>query len=533
MSNRLPPSGLVRFTLALAALPFLAACGSNAGSVARAILCGSGHAKGKMTLGVNGDYFKRVGITSGMVTDAQLKQFLNQALVAASVPPSQLAVKEVESVTSGDFVRFLSLSGSFGEGFGVATAIIKSVLGNLNLLESAGNGPFTFIRESFNVRAAVLPRRLDFIPFESLSFRAAPHAKQWAYAQTDYAGALDLFAKAGGGKPVTVAVLDTGVDLEHPDLKDILVAGKNYATEGTPPQDGNGHGTHCAGIIASQGVSAESPVGVAAKSNVKIMPVKVLGDDGSGGFQNIEKGIRWATENGADVISMSLGGGLEYGEMKVEDLRNEVLQAAIDKGVIVVAAAGNESCAIGGECGSGGIFSKKFVEYTVLPCAYEHTICVGATDPNETLARYSNFASKKSSGKYRTRADMNAPGTGIYSTWPTKLGSFKAISGTSMATPFVAGMAALYKSADKSLSQEQLRSLLAGSQAFPDQVKEKSEAGRVDLKAAAVNFANEKSVPGAPAKFVPAPAPVEGPSSGEGGGADLVSTLWGAVCAGG
>ncbi len=103
-----------------------------------------------------------------------------------------------------------------------------------------------------------------------------------------------------------MAVLDTGVDLEHPDLKSILVPGYDAVDSGSGTQDENGHGTHCAGIIAAQKNSSDSALGVAAMAGVKIMPIKVLGGDGSGGFQAIEKGILWAIEHGAHVISMSL-----------------------------------------------------------------------------------------------------------------------------------------------------------------------------------------------------------------------------------
>ncbi len=115
---------------------------------------------------------------------------------------------------------------------------------------------------------------------------------------------------------------------------------------------------------------------------------------------------------------MSLGAGMEYKDMggKTSVLRNKVVSDAIAGGTVILVAAGNESCALGGNCSGGGIIPKTFSEYIVVPCAQDGTICIGATSADETLASYSNYSSKKTAD-YRTHADINAPGTAIYSTW--------------------------------------------------------------------------------------------------------------------
>lgn len=500
------------------------ACGGDSSNALVGLVCGSGHAKGKMTVGLNLDLIKgTLGLAEkdSAVSDVDLKSFLNQGLNKAGVSESLLSVKSVSSIKETDPVRFLQLDGLFGEGFGVATKLLKDNKDKFGLHANAS--PFEFINESFDVAVAT-----HFITADS------PNDDQWAYRQTEYDKALTLFEKmkaAAGDESqasVTVAVLDTGVDLDHPDLKDVLVEGYDALGTDTGVDDENGHGTHCAGIIGAEAKSDESALGVARMANVKIMPVKVLGKNGGGDFQAIEKGIRKAMDSGVDVISLSLGAGLEYTDMggNIEALQNGVIKDAIDKGFIVIVAAGNESCKIGGECQGSGLFSKSFDEYTVVPCAYENTICIGATDADETLASYSNYSSKKEAD-YRTKADVNAPGTAIYSTWPG--GGYKTISGTSMATPYVAGIAAIMKSIDKNLTQTQILDYLRRGQSKPTDVVNKSETGRADLYATLVALANDKGIAGVEAEFTPEAKPVEAPETEAGNTGDIASLL-SAVC---
>ena len=537
----------------------MAGCGnSKAAELARAVLCNDGLAKGLLTIGLNlgGLGLNASASAPGALSDTTnegLKSFLNGALSAAGVPPDAVRVANVDSVKDGDSVRFLKLDGNYSPLFGVATGLFKQALSSQSS-GSGDGGPLKFVYESFSVAATQISEETppektlwnsNFL--YNLSGFSAPvlatentySPQQWAMEQTQFAKAREIFSK--GTQDVVVAVIDTGVDLEHPDLKDILVEGYNFVDNNNRPQDGNGHGTHCAGIIAAQAKSgANAPLGVAALPNkkIKIMPLKVLGDDGSGNSQNIDKAIRWAVDHGADVLSLSLGGGLEFADaLKQGGLANEIIKEALAKKVIVVVAAGNEGCPLGGACSdAGGFFSRKINEYTVVPCAYEGTICVGATDPDETLAKYSNYSSKKMAS-YRTKVDVNAPGSKIYSTWPTaKGGPYKAISGTSMATPLVAGMAALMKANDKSVDQETVRKFLKKGEVFPEAIVQKSEAGRVDLYSTSVAFAREqlKDTTVAEPNPKPGPNPVPTPNlpKDEGGGLGnpLVGTLWDAVC---
>lgn len=529
-------------------------CGGSGGDVLKSLLCGRGSThKSKMTVGLDLDSIREsLSLAqTETVSDDSVKGFLNSALEAVSIPTESFNVKSVKSVIEGDTVRFLELGGAFGEAFGIASGYIKDAFAEAKGLD--------FVQESFGVRATTVDdiyrkRKVteffeEYAPF--LLTAESYHKYQWAYDQTNYSGAKVLYekmlTKAGVDKntnPVVVAVLDTGVDLNHPDLIDVLYKDSNGkvigydAIEGKSVQDGNGHGTHCAGIIAAEKKSANSPEGVARMGNIKIMPVKVLGEGGSGGFQEIEKGVRWAVDKGADVISMSLGAGLENKDVEKEKgkIINRVFSEAIDKNTIVVVAAGNESCPLGGSCKGTGLFSASFTSYTVLPCAYDGTICVGATNQDETLAEYSNFWSEKKED-YRTQADVNAPGTAIYSTWPTQLddrSGYKAISGTSMATPYVAGVAALIKTVVPNITQKEMKTILERSQAFSDDIKGKSNTGRVDLYTALQIVAKEKlgmteenpTEPPAAKKVTSAPEQNAG-----GGSIDIVSALWGTVCA--
>jgi thermitase len=234
---------------------------------------------------------------------------------------------------------------------------------------------------------------------------------QWGLTRIQASQAWDVTTSNSG---VTIAILDTGIDASHEDLAAKVVAVQNFTTSGTA-DDNYGHGTHVAGIAAA---STNNTVGVAgAGYSASLMNGKVLDDTGSGYYSWIISGIKWAADNGAEVINMSLGGSGG----------STALKAAIDyawgKGVVVVAAAGNS-----------GSSAPSY------PAYYSNCIAVAATDTNDVKASWSNYGS--------SWVDVAAPGVGIYSTLPdhaNQMGgtNYGSLSGTSMATPFVAGQAAL------------------------------------------------------------------------------------------
>ena len=213
---------------------------------------------------------------------------------------------------------------------------------------------------------------------------------------------------------IKVAVLDTGVDPNHPDLKDAIIAKRDYTGDGIEDEDG--HGTHCAGIIAAR-KNKKGFVGVAPKAELLI--AKVLDNKGEGEVEWICKGINWAKNRGADIISMSLGF-----EESDSDLYSTI-QKALAAGVFIICAAGNE-----------GGFSMNNIGY---PARYGGVITVASHDEDGNRSGFSSSGGE---------LDVMAPGTDIWSTY--KKGEYASLSGTSMATPFVAGLGALIASKHKS-----------------------------------------------------------------------------------
>jgi subtilisin family serine protease len=250
-------------------------------------------------------------------------------------------------------------------------------------------------------------------------------SQQWDFTKIRVA---DAWQKSTGGG-VVVAVIDTGVDSTHPDLKGNVLQGYDaIANRVAAGADGNGHGTHVAGTIAAVTGNGVGVSGVAP--DVKILPVKVLSDSGSGTMSDTAEGIVWAADNGAQVINMSLGSS-----SKVAAVSNAIAYAR-SKGVTVVAAAGNE---------------RSSGSPTSYPGADAGLIAVAATDSADKFASYSN------AGSY---VDVAAPGSGNISTYK---GSYASLNGTSMASPHVAAVAALLKGYKGSLTPDQIEAALEKS----------------------------------------------------------------------
>ncbi len=228
------------------------------------------------------------------------------------------------------------------------------------------------------------------------------------------------------GEEVETAVLDTGVQAEHSQLN--VVEEVDFTGEGT--DDLNGHGTHVAGIIGSQD---ETNRGVAYNSD--LFDVKVLNEDGQGSGSDLLEGMEWTVENNIDIAVMSLGAEVE--ECDGEDFLSQAVDDMVEEGVYVTVAAGNEG--------------PEEETITIPGCSREATT-VGAVDKNDELADYSSRG-PTSNGK--TKPDVVAPGTSIESTWNDN--GFNTISGTSMATPHVAGQAALLLEEDPNLTPTELK----------------------------------------------------------------------------
>jgi subtilisin family serine protease len=269
--------------------------------------------------------------------------------------------------------------------------------------------------------------------------------RQWGLSQIKAARAWNRGALGAG---TTIAIVDTGVDLNHPDLKDKLLPGVDMVTDETctpGAQDLNGHGTHVAGIAAA---STNNGIGVAGTApSASILPVRVLDSTGSGTGEDISNGIKWAADHGAQVINLSLGN-----DVPLLDLTGigPAVDYAWSHGAVIVAAAGNSTLPL---CG--------------YPAASAHAICVAATDSSGFPASYSNFPLRLDGGVAVRAPGGDGSGTcdnaDIWSTyWPGASGAdaeacppkgYEPLAGTSMATPFVSGIAAMLRGAGLSNQQ--------------------------------------------------------------------------------
>jgi subtilisin family serine protease len=276
------------------------------------------------------------------------------------------------------------------------------------------------------------------------------YINQWAHPLMQSPAAWDI---STGGSNVVIAVVDTGADRGHPDLAGKLVAGYDFVDNDSDPTDTHGHGTHVAGIAAA---ASNNGVGVAGMNwMARIMPVRVLGTEGSGSTADIVAGIIWAYQNGADVLSLSLGGPSYSQAMQ------DAVTAASGAGSLVMASMGN--CrTVGPGCPDANP--------TNFPAAYANVMAVAATGPSDTYASYS---------QYGTYCDIAAPGgdmryahdpSGIYSTMPTypvymttNFGYFQDYDyahGTSQATPHVAGLAAMVWAMQPTLSPGEVQNTI-------------------------------------------------------------------------
>ncbi len=258
-----------------------------------------------------------------------------------------------------------------------------------------------------------------------------------------------------GSSAVVVAVIDSGVDYTHPDLAANIYTnsgevpgnfvdddsngfvddyyGYDFVNSDASPLDDDEHGTHCAGTIGARGNNSTGVTGV--NWEVGILPVKVLDANGDGFLSDIAAGIEYAVDRGASVLSMSLSGPSSTG------LLDAAIVYARQQNVLIVAAAGND--------GSDNDVTPSFPSSSTSA----NILSVAATNSLDQLASFSNYG--------EVSVDVAAPGVAILSTVPS--GLYKNLSGTSMATPHVAGLAALIKSANGSLTYSQIKDIIMAS----------------------------------------------------------------------
>ena len=237
-----------------------------------------------------------------------------------------------------------------------------------------------------------------------------------------------------GSKKVRIAVVDTGIDLDHPDLDGQIVSGYDFINDDNVPDDDEGHGTLIAGIIAAETNNGEGIAGI--NWDTELMPVKVLNEEGQGTHDTVALGLVYAAINGARVINLSFGG--EQSSRTLED----AIDYAYNQGCILVAGTGNDGGAI------------------MYPARLPHCIAVGATDELDNLCDEQIWGNGLSSN-YGSEIDVVAPGNNIISTYPG--GIFATASGTSMSTACVSGTAAMILSANLNLSNSGVREIIRES----------------------------------------------------------------------
>ncbi len=302
-----------------------------------------------------------------------------------------------------------------------------------------------------------------------------------------------------GSASVKVAVIDTGVDYQHADLAANIAKntaetpgngidddgngyvddyyGYNFAYSTGDPMDDDGHGTHCAGTIGARGNDGKGVVGV--NWVVGLVPVKALDSTGSGYLSDIAAGIHYALDRNVSVISMSLGGESN------SELLEDAIAAAKAKNIVVVVAAGNESA------------NNDVTPSYPANSPHDNVISVAATDSRDILADFSNYGVSK--------VDVAAPGVDIVS---TVRGGYASYSGTSMATPHVAGLAALIKATNPSLTYSQIKSIILRSADKVSSLNGKLVTGaRINAAAAVALAAGNAPLPTPVPEKTPTPAP--------------------------
>ncbi|MBW3622201.1 MAG: S8 family serine peptidase [Armatimonadetes bacterium] len=300
---------------------------------------------------------------------------------------------------------------------------------------------------------------------------------QWYLSKMRVPEAWDITT---GSEEITIAVLDSGIDLEHPDLKDKLVPGYNPVNEAEPPTDADGHGTHVAGLAAAM---SNNEIGIAGVSwGAKIMPIKVSGADGSMADSDIAKGMVWGADRGAKIFNLSLGGE----EADTTTVTTDAIKYVRDRNGLILAAAGNEA-----EEGNP-------ISY---PAAYPGVMAVGALAQNDTRSPFSqiqDYVSVAAPGGVTSDDEVpDNPLAWIYSTYPLAKGGFKGVQGTSMATPLVSGVAALVWSAHPNYTADQVREAIEKTAVDlgPEGKDKEFGFGRVD-SLAAINYRFDTALPG-------------------------------------
>ncbi|HET6498692.1 MAG TPA: S8 family serine peptidase [Coriobacteriia bacterium] len=312
----------------------------------------------------------------------------------------------------------------------------------------------------------------DYIAAVELTPDDPLYPQQWAH---EYSNTPAAWHETSGSSNTIIAFLDTGLEITHPDIAGRVVAGYDFVNKDADPSDDHGHGTRVTGLAAATGNNALGVAGV--DWGAQIMPVKVMNSSGTGSWSAVASGITYAVDNGADVINMSLGGTPSI-------TLETAVRYAYDKGVTLVAAAGNDGA-----------------EIARYPAAYPEVIAVGSVCADR-LSAFSNYGSHLA---------VVAPGEGVYTI--TLGGGYRASAGTSAASPFVAGLAALLHATKPGISPAEVKAAITSTaRDLGDQGWDKY-FGYGHIDAAAALAAVESAAPAPEPTTDPGPAPEPEPTT--------------------
>lgn len=356
------------------------------------------------------------------------------------------------------------------------------------------------------IRSATLPRRERLLETPVAPPNDPLYSSQWGLGAVHTLGA---WGATLGSSSVLVGIVDTGIDMTHPDLTDTVAASWNFVANTSDPSDDNGHGTHVAGIIAAHANNGEGIAGLAP--GVRLIVAKAVDANGNGLDVTIAQAMSWTVDHGARVINLSLGGAGD----------SPILDAAVDdatrRGALVVAAAGNDD----------GPVSNPANHAPALAVGAVALADPSATTPDARYARapYSNHGPELA---------VVAPGTRILSTVPPAVigGPYGWGSGTSMAAPFVSAEAALLWSRAPTLTVDQVRTAIVSSAVDlgPPGRDDLTGAGLIDVAAALASVAPEGAAPAAsPAATPVTPVTTPAPTGGATGAAPPIVGLSGVV----
>jgi thermitase len=338
-------------------------------------------------------------------------------------------------------------------------------LDNIYLLKTPPETHIPLMMQDYSQHPAVLYAEPNYIAHAAVLPNDPYYSTQWALPKIQADSAWD----STKGDNVIIAIIDTGVDYNHQDLQSKVIrpGGYDFINNDSDPLDDHSHGTHCAGISAA---STNNGIGVAGIGwNARILGVKVLNKDGQGDFNSITNGVKFAADNGARVISMSLGG---YPSMwySPQGVMQDAVDYAFNKGCIVVAAAMNDNTST-----------------TPYPAGCNNVVAVAATDQNDDKASFSNYGSW---------VDIAAPGVNIRSTVVNN--NYEYYQGTSMACPYVSGTMALVVSQNPNLSNREVVDKVLNAADKIDRLNSVSNGRRLNTAKAVTPTTTDTTAPGTP-----------------------------------